>query len=984
MSEQREITSNIDLLLETLPLHIQQALEVGPDDKEDLLEIIMDLGRLPEARYLGHECFLSDREVAQDEIDYVINRIGMFGEDNRAGIPRTLHRISAIRNRAGKVIGLTCRVGRAVFGTITIIRDLIESGKSVLLLGKPGVGKCVTADSLILTSSGFQQLADLIPDNLGDDQFAPIQATVFGMNGPELASHAYNGGLAETIRITTRQGFSLEGTPEHPLLALNDRGELVFRRLDDMKPGDYVAIQRGQQLFGAQTRLPPFEFTPRTNALDGKLPAELSEDLARFLGYLVAEGTLSFSNQVAFCHTDPEVQADMTRLTESLFGLSLRQHLHRGEWNGKDFRIFGVKLRRFLAHLGLIHGRAADKRIPPCILTAPKPIVTAFLQALFEGDGSAYGNPGRVDISSASRLLLSELHVLLLNYGIVGNLRVKHNTQYDRDYYHLTLIGENVARFANQIGFISTKKKVKLASLVAAQSETPRNPNLDIVLHQHERLRDLRARTGSAGETLMRYTRSDNRSPSYRTLQRILVETQESTADSLYQELQRILETNFFFDPVKQLDTGEAYVYDLSVPGSHSFFANGFVSHNTTMLRETARVEAEDLRKRVVIVDTSNEIAGDGDIPHPGIGRARRMQVPRPSEQHAVMIEAVENHMPEVIVIDEIGTELEALAARTIAERGVQLIGTAHGNSLENLLVNPTLSDLIGGIQAVTLGDEEARRRGTQKTVLERKAPPTFDVLVEIQSWDRVTIYGDVASAVDSILRGEEPRAELRERDPDGEIKIGAVGGRWREAAGDTRVYGGRRPSNGAREHSAGGRSRDFRTAPASSATSGGPPQRIYPFGVGRERLERAIANLNVSATIVRDMNDATMVMTLKNYYRQGSQRMREAEERGVPIYVLRNNTITQMERQLADIFRIGSSESEGRSLRSGRQDEEYEARLEAEQAITQVLNGERQTVELTPRSNFIRRLQHQIAEHYNLRSESQGREPNRRVKIFR
>src|SRR4029079_18630810 len=201
----------------------------------------------------------------------------------------------------------------------------------------------------------------------------------------------------------------------------------------------------------------------------------------------------------------------------------------------------------------------------------------------------------------------------------------------------------------------------------------------------------------------------------------------------------------------------------------------------TTMLRETARVEAEDLRKRVVIVDTSNEIAGDGDIPHPGIGRARRMQVPRPSEQHAVMIEAVENHMPEVIVIDEIGTELEALAARTIAERGVQLIGTAHGNSLENLLVNPTLSDLIGGIQAVTLGDEEARRRGTQKNMLERQAPPTFGLLVERRSRDGAWVYGDVASAVDSILRGEEPLAELRTRDVDGQVKIGAANGRWRE-----------------------------------------------------------------------------------------------------------------------------------------------------------------------------------------------------------
>src|SRR5881398_6112 len=185
----------------------------------------------------------------------------------------------------------------------------------------------------------------------------------------------------------------------------------------------------------------------------------------------------------------------------------------------------------------------------------------------------------------------------------------------------------------------------------------------------------------------------------------------------------------------------------------------------TTLLREIARVLADEANKRVVVVDTSNEIAGDGDIPHPGIGSARRMQVARTAEQHAVMIEAVENHMPQVIIIDEIGTELEAAAARTIAERGVQLVATAHGNTLDNLMMNPTLADLVGGIQTVTLGDEEARRRGTQKSILERKAPPTFDVVVEIQHWDRVAVHENVAEVVDELLRGQAVMAEERTRD---------------------------------------------------------------------------------------------------------------------------------------------------------------------------------------------------------------------------
>ncbi len=182
----------------------------------------------------------------------------------------------------------------------------------------------------------------------------------------------------------------------------------------------------------------------------------------------------------------------------------------------------------------------------------------------------------------------------------------------------------------------------------------------------------------------------------------------------------------------------------------------------TTALREIARVLADDLNKRVVIIDTSNEIAGDGDIPHPAIGRARRMQVRSPELQHQVMIEAVENHMPEVLVIDEIGTELEAMAARTIAERGVQLVGTAHGNAIENLIKNPTLSDLVGGIQSVTLGDEEARRRRTQKTVLERKAPPTFQIAVEMLERQRWVVHESVADTVDTLLLGRTKSPQER------------------------------------------------------------------------------------------------------------------------------------------------------------------------------------------------------------------------------
>jgi stage III sporulation protein SpoIIIAA len=498
---QKIITDDLDALLDALPPYISEPVRHG-EGRSELLEVVMDLGRRPEARYPGRDVFLSPKEVTAEDIEYVVSRIGAFGDDNRAGIERTLHRISAIRNRKGRIVGLSCRVGRAVFGTITLIKELVESSKSILLLGRPGVGK-------------------------------------------------------------------------------------------------------------------------------------------------------------------------------------------------------------------------------------------------------------------------------------------------------------------------------------------------------------------------------------------------------------------------------------------------------TTMLREVARVLADDLNKRVVIVDTSNEIAGDGDIPHPAIGRARRMQVPTPALQHAVMIEAVENHMPEVIIIDEIGTELEAQAARTIAERGVQLVGTAHGNTLDNLMMNPTLSDLIGGIQSVTLGDEEARRRGTQKSILERKAPPTFNVVVEIQSWERVAIHPDVAAVVDATLRGQFVPVEVRWFE-DGEIKT--------EKA---LPFSAPQPEA-------------VRRIPKK-----GEPKGILPFGINRLRLEESIKRLKLPVEVVSDIKEADLLMTSKSHYRRKPQLMKDAELKGIPIYVIRSDKVAQMEQGLANIYRGGE-----------RVDSVTQALKEAEEAIEEIQRTG-QMVALSPQNAFIRRLQHQLAEKYHLATKSTGKAPRRRVQIF-
>lgn len=507
---QEKITDNLDQLLEVLPPPIRQCLEEQPD-LEDLLEIVMDLGRPAEARFPTRALALCDIEISPKDIDYVVSRIGEFGKDNRAGIERTLHRISAIRNRQSKIVGLTCRIGRAVYGTIDIIRDVVETGKSILLLGRPGVGK-------------------------------------------------------------------------------------------------------------------------------------------------------------------------------------------------------------------------------------------------------------------------------------------------------------------------------------------------------------------------------------------------------------------------------------------------------TTKLREVARVLSDEFKKRVVIVDTSNEIAGDGDIPHPAIGHARRMQVSTPELQHAVMIEAVENHMPEVVVIDEIGVEAEAFAARTIAERGVQLIGTAHGNSLENLLMNPTLSDLVGGIQAVTLSDEEARRRGTQKTVLERKAPPTFDAVIEIMEVDKLAIHHDVAMVVDKLLRGTPPRPEVRVRNPEGEVEV------VQEADIETRAM----EEIGMIDHAVKG------VKPLPQTV------RIFPYGVSRNRLDRAIRELRAPAYITKDSSNADVILTLKAHSRREPTKLREASMRDIPVYVIKSNTYTQIANVIRSIFKVSEFQEEENALR------------EAEEAIERILDGEEQYVEMMAQTSYVRRLQHQLVAENKLVSESIGTEPYRHVRVSR
>jgi stage III sporulation protein SpoIIIAA len=370
----------------------------------------------------------------------------------------------------------------------------------------------------------------------------------------------------------------------------------------------------------------------------------------------------------------------------------------------------------------------------------------------------------------------------------------------------------------------------------------------------------------------------------------------------------------------------------------------------TTKLREMARVLADDFQKRVIVIDTSNEIAGDGDIPHPGIGNARRMQVPRPDRQHAVMIEAVENHMPEVIIVDEIGTEAEAAAARTIAERGVQLIGTAHGNTLENLIMNPILSDLVGGVQTVTLGDDEARRRGTTKTVNERKAPPTFDILVEMADRHEVTIHKDTGGAVDTILRGYQPCGEKRRMTEDGLIQVEEV----KSDAVSPRLQ--------------------RRNSPTPERTTLAPsgPVRIYLHGVNRELIERAGRDLELDVRIASRVESADLIIALRTRAEDmGLKKITRLSD--APLHYIKRNTTAEIRRLLQKIF----------NLVQGVDEEEIREAIEETEAAVRKALEEGTEVALSPRRPTLRKVQHRYISSLGLVAQSVGREPDRHLVIY-
>lgn len=422
----------------------------------------------------------------------------------------------------------------------------------------------------------------------------------------------------------------------------------------------------------------------------------------------------------------------------------------------------------------------------------------------------------------------------------------------------------------------------------------------------------------------------------------------------------------------------------------------------TTAIREIARVLSDGLKKRVIIIDTSNEIAGDGDLPHPSIGKARRMQVSSPQNQHQVMIEAVENHMPEIIIIDEIGTELEATAARTIAERGVQLVGTAHGNALENLIKNPTIADLIGGIQYVTLGDEEAKRRGSSKSILERKAPPTFEVAVEIHDVKTWIIHEDIEKSIDLMLQGRPLPLQQRKLSDKGNniIYCSLIPNKKEVRVTSNNFYRTFAEEKKQKKRytlpklERGDSWRTKKTNKFNSLTKKDSESHfilLYTYGINNQELKSLIKTLKLPIILTKEIQSADAILALANLLKSNKKLRQISRSKKISIHTIQSNSLLQIAKALRALVKSTISSAEVNTKVRSIQNKTSaiiskelltpleEVRLVIEElVITQGV-----IVDLLPRPSKIRKLQHELTVHYQLIGRSIGKEPSRRLRVY-
>ncbi len=453
--------------------------------------------------------------------------------------------------------------------------DAIRRHDIVFAIGPAGTGKCVAGPTLVLTDKGMIPI-ETLGAGTKPDTYSPIDLQVTGLSGPERVSHLYNGGRSLTKRIRTRLGFGIEVTPEHPLLKLHENGETDWTVAHQLQVGDYVAIQRGQRLFGTETAI-QFRYRP-TGPQDHAKPIavdQLDEELSYLLGVLTGDGCLTFKNRVILSSADPEIIEAFNQMARK-FGL----HVFKNGANRPYDRIIASsQLYQLLLHLGLSNGKAGTKRIPSAILRAPESTVVAFLQGLFDSDGTVSRRDGYPQFSSVSKQLVDEVQLLLLNFGILANERPKWTWYRDerRLSHQLEMTGPDADRFFQEIGFRLSRKQ-------SLSQQRPHNTNIDLIPYVAGLIRSAvsEATFPRRVHKAIGDYKTGRRRPSYRTLGQIVNLLEEASVQTqAVASLSKFCEERFFWAEIVQIEPGAADVYDLTVPGSHAFCANGFVNHNT-------------------------------------------------------------------------------------------------------------------------------------------------------------------------------------------------------------------------------------------------------------------------------------------------------------------------------------------------------------------------------------------------------------------
>jgi len=623
----RDVVKHCTKYLPTLPF---------PKKAIDLLEEVL----VYVSRYTKSKIVLPEHvaKIVTEKTKIPVGEIERKEREVLLNLEQLIHKRIINQDEAVNEISEAMRRARA---EITIRKGPIGT---FLFLGPTGVGKCITPDTILFTSQGVLSVEKFIPKNLGEDRTLPLKLELYTKDGPKFTSQIYNGGVKPTLRIKTALGYEIEGTLVHPILTINQSGNLVFKRLQELKRGDYVVIQRNQQYFGKDTKIKfNFEKSPHdTRSRSIKIPKTLTKELARLLGYLVGEGCTIYRKTTKFSNKEKFIIEDVKNILKKTFGLKL---IHYETDRAQDFWIHSVWFRQFLEKIGINYGKSDSKEIPEVILRAPKEFVAEYLKGYFEAEGSPVPSNHRVEISTASKKMAKQLHVLLLNFGIVSKLRERFNKKLKKFYYRIEIFGENIDIFSKEIGFLSQRKKSRLKLLLNKK----RNPNIDVIPFLKNRLVQLKERyfeegyhycSGAAHKYCLENWYRKN--ISYNTLKLVLKEHKVIETAPQFRILKNILEQHYLYLPIVEIVPGESQVYDFVVPETHSFFGNGFINHNT----ETSKALAEiyfGSEERMIRLDMS-EFQDTKDIP-------RLIGAP---EKEGLLTTAIREKPFSLILLDEI------------------------------------------------------------------------------------------------------------------------------------------------------------------------------------------------------------------------------------------------------------------------------------------------------------------------------------------